>query len=74
MRRSDPSKNGQAMVRRDRREDRPAVARRPLDLPDLAYECEGLVVRDPRLPHALVRVLLDVAIALREEAVRRSRV
>jgi hypothetical protein len=31
------------------------------------------VVRDPLLPHELVRDLLDVAIALREEADRRRR-
>jgi hypothetical protein len=55
-----------------RREDRPAAAG-PLDLPGLAYECESLVIRDPLLPQALIQALLDVAIALREEAGRRRR-
>lgn len=52
--------------------DRMAAVDRPLSLSDLAYDCEGLVVRDPRLPHTLVRTLLDVAAALREEVERRS--
>ena len=67
MSRRRPVENDRAMDRPDRCEDRPAAAR-PLDLPGLAYECESLVVRDPLLPQALVRDLLDVAIALREEA------
>ncbi|HYI84764.1 MAG TPA: helix-turn-helix domain-containing protein, partial [Acetobacteraceae bacterium] len=68
-----PVANERAMMdRSDRCGDWPAAAR-PLDLPGLAYECESLVVRDPLLPPALVRDLLDVAIALREEADRRQR-
>jgi hypothetical protein len=66
MSRPRPTKNHYGMGRSDRLEGR------PLDLLDLAYECEGLVIRDPRLPHALVRALLDVANGLRNEAERRS--
>ena len=72
MSRSHSIKNDNAIDRPDRLEERPPAAEHPLDLPDLAYECEGLVIRDPRLPHALVRALLDVASALRDEAQRRS--
>ena len=73
MSRRRPVENDRAtMDRPDRRDDRPAAAG-PLDLPGLAHECESLVVRDPLLPPALVRDLLDVAIALREEADRRQR-
>lgn len=46
---------------------------RLLGLPDLAYVCEGLVIRDPHLPKDLVRALLDVAEALLAEAERRRR-
>jgi hypothetical protein len=72
MSRRQPVENDHVMDRPDRCDGRPAAAR-PLDLPSLAYECESLVVRDPLLPPALVRDLLDVAIALREEADRRQR-
>ena len=72
MSRRQPVENDHAMDRSDRWDDRPAAAG-PLDLPGLAYECESLVVRDPLLPQALLRDLLDVAIALREEADRRRR-
>ena len=72
MSRRRPVEDDRAVDRLDRCEDRPAGAW-PLDLPGLAYECESLVVRDPLLPPALVRDLLDVAIALREEAGRRWR-
>jgi hypothetical protein len=72
MSRRQPVENDRAMDRPDRCGGRPAAAW-PLDLPGLAYECESLVVRDPALPPALVRDLLDVAIALREEADRRRR-
>ena len=72
MSRRQPVENDRAMDRPSRCDGRLAAAR-PLDLPGLAHECESLVVRDPRLPPALVRDLLDVAIALREEADRRQR-
>jgi hypothetical protein len=72
MSRRRPVENDRVMDRPSRCDHRPAAAK-PLDLPGLAYECESLVVRDPRLPPALVRDLLDVAIALREEADRRQR-
>jgi hypothetical protein len=72
MSRRQPVENDRAMDRPDRCGGRPAMAG-PLDLPGVAYECESLVVRDPLLPPALVRDLLDVAIALREEADRRRR-
>jgi hypothetical protein len=72
MSRPRPVENDHAMDRPDRCGGRPATAM-PLDLPGVAYECESLVVRDPLLPPALVRDLLDVAIALREEADRRRR-
>ena len=72
MSRRRPVENDRAMDRPSRCEDRLAAAR-PLDLPGLAYECESLVVRDPLLPPALVRDLLDTAIALRQEADRRQR-
>jgi len=72
MSRRRPSESDRAQDRPNRCGDRLAAAG-PLGLPDLAYECESLVVRDPRLPQALVRALLDVAIALREEADRRRR-
>ena len=72
MSRRRPVENDRAMDRPDRCEDQPAAAG-PLDLPGLAYECESLVVRDPRLPPALVRDLLDAATALREKAGRRQR-
>jgi hypothetical protein len=72
MSRRQPVENDRAMDRPGGCGDRPAMAG-PLDLPGLAYECESLVVRDPLLPHELVRDLLDVAIALREEADRRRR-
>jgi hypothetical protein len=72
MSRRQPVEDDRAMDRLGRCTDRPAGAG-PLDLPSLAYECESLVVRDPLLPPALVRDLLDVAIALREEADRRRR-
>ncbi len=72
MSRPRPVENERATGRPDRCGDWPAAAR-PLDLPGLAYECESLVVRDPLLPQALVRDLLDVAIALREEADSRRR-
>jgi len=42
-----------------------------MDLTDLAHECESLVIRDARLPQALVRALVDIATALRAEADRR---
>jgi hypothetical protein len=71
-RRQPVVENDRAMDRPGGCGDRPATAG-PLDLPGLAYECESLVVRDPLLPHELVRDLLDVAIALREEADRRRR-
>ena len=73
MSRRQPVQNDHAMMDRpDLCNDRHAAAW-PLDLPGLAYECESLVVRDPMLPPALVRDLLDAAIALREEADRRQR-
>ena len=72
MSRPRPVENDRAMERPDRCGDRLA-ATKPLYLPGLAYECESLVVRDPLLPPALLRNLLDVAIALREEADRRRR-
>ena len=72
MSRRRPAENDRAMDRPGRCGGRPAAAG-PLDLPGLAYECESLVVRDPLLPPALVRDLLDVAVALREEADRRRR-
>jgi hypothetical protein len=72
MSRPRPVEENRAMDRPDRHGDRPAVAE-PLDLPGLAHECESLVIRDPRLPQLLVRTLLDVAGALREEAARRGR-
>ena len=72
MNRPHPAKNDHATTHPDRLEERLPAAKHPMDLPDLAYECEGLVIRDPRLPHALVRALLDVASALRDEAQRRS--
>jgi hypothetical protein len=67
-----PLEENCAMDRPDRHGDRPAAAK-VLDLPGLAHECESLVIRDPRLPQALVRTLLDIASALREEAARRGR-
>jgi hypothetical protein len=73
MSRHRPDEETSAMDRRpDPCGDR-SVAARPLDLPGLAHECESLVIRDPLLPQALVRALLEVAIALREEADRRRR-
>jgi hypothetical protein len=72
MSRCQPVENDRALDRPDRCDHGPAAAR-PLYLPGLAYECESLVVRDPLLPPALVRDLLDVAIALREEADSRRR-
>jgi hypothetical protein len=67
-----PVENDRATDRPDCCSDRLAAAR-PLDLPGLAYECKSLVVRDPLVSQALVRDLLDVAIALREKADRRQR-
>lgn len=64
------NKKNSVMDSPDRWADRPATAGR-LDLSGLAYECESLVIRDPLLPQALVRALLDAAIALREEGDRR---
>jgi len=72
MNRPHLTKNDRATTHPNRLEERLPAAEHPMDLPDLAYECEGLVIRDPRLPHALVRALLDVASALRDEAQRRS--
>jgi hypothetical protein len=51
--------------------DRP-IARLPMNLSDLAHECESLVMRDPLLPPSLTRALVDVATTLRAEADRRS--
>jgi hypothetical protein len=72
MSRPRPVEGDHAMDRPDRCGGRPAAVW-PLDLPGLAYECESLVVRDALLPPALVRDLLDVAVALREEGDRRRR-
>ena len=49
-----------------------SVAALPMNLSDLAHECESLAIRDPLLPPSLTRALVDIATSLRNEADRRS--